>query len=161
MTHPAFILIPLVIPFTFSFYLWFIPTVENTAHFLVAQIKLKQLFLLSPYSSWTYVKQESKSGPWLGRWAYFHHIWGNQGFIPKDHIQTSVAFHIWKLTGTKKVNHTFQLTVSCKEWRHLYFLGVVFCLHGWYTLVTTQSGTVLHLAGKQKNTPGSHQITDS
>lgn len=46
----------LISPFTLSFYLWFILTVENTAHLLVAQIKLKPFFLLSLYSSWAHTK---------------------------------------------------------------------------------------------------------
>lgn len=83
MTHPAFILIPLVIPFTLSFYLWFIPTVENTAHFLVAQIKLKQLFftltLLFLDTCKAGVKIRSLAGPM----SIFPPHLGESGFHPK------------------------------------------------------------------------------
>lgn len=140
MTYPAFILTLLISPFTLSFYLWFILTVENTAHFLVAQIKLKPFFLLSPYSSWTHTKKKSKWGPWLDKGVYFSHLQGNQAFIPKDHIQpssdhslqTTVAFHLWKLASTKKGNYYFYLTVSWEECQqHLYFLSQMFCLYSW------------------------------
>lgn len=161
MTHPAFIFIPLISPFTFSFYLWFILTVENTAHFLVAQIKLKHFFFILTILLLDTYKVEVKIRSLVRAMCIPQPPSGKPGFHPKGLHSDVSCLSSLKTSRCQKIKSFFLFNSFLREMQITPIFSQCGVLPIWLIQHWLLQLCRLHIAGKQKNIPSLHQITDS